>query len=387
MVACETCEEWFHPKCVFDDTCAISLTRGQWKDKHVVCNDAVLSRKIDITKVYRHHNVEMKRNHIEKRMLQQAWKSERCDSSHDCCNKPTGDIAYENLAENDDIFSDWRNITTEQRHYKEDTDAFVKCLDAVSSKAKKKLCSEANEKCTVWHRWWRTRRDKSWHPKKNTSHGRSKRSSAVANANEQVQSYNFEQQSPAALSSDHVNSLNSPLPPAPSGFLNCNDDWISSESIADLRKVTADKSKTFGLIKTYNRNMKSDIPLQKWKLMVENRKAHSFSSNMYKEVLLQIVRKAYSDCFPCVRYHYLRHPDSTTLISLSDEFFYKGHVQMYYRHKNCCGYSCNVKIELVSFSYHVKARQISGTRHHKHQCSLLVADQWLALFEKTFVKS
>jgi len=48
MVACETCEEWFHPKCVFDDACAVSLTRGQWKDKNVVCNDAVLSTKIDI---------------------------------------------------------------------------------------------------------------------------------------------------------------------------------------------------------------------------------------------------------------------------------------------------------------------------------------------------
>ena len=82
-------------------------------------------------------------------MLQQACKSEHCNLSHGCCDEPTGDTAYENLAENDDIFSDWRNITTEQTHYKKDTDAFVKCLDAVSSKAKKKPCREANEKCTV----------------------------------------------------------------------------------------------------------------------------------------------------------------------------------------------------------------------------------------------
>jgi len=104
--------------------------------------------------------------------------------------------------------------------------------------------------------------------------------------------------------------------------------------------------------------------------MVENRKVHSFSGNMYKEVLLQIVREAYSGCVPCVRYHYLRHPDSTILISLSDQFFYEGYVHMYCRHKTCCGCSCNVKIGLLSFSDHVKARlKISATRRHKRQCT------------------
>jgi len=61
MVECSTCLGWYHPHCVFTCSTPLSFTRKQWSKVYVACEGVKVNTNYKASLVYRHKGVETKR--------------------------------------------------------------------------------------------------------------------------------------------------------------------------------------------------------------------------------------------------------------------------------------------------------------------------------------
>ena len=313
-VYCETCLNWLHPRCVFDQNdLAITLTSDQW-DK---CSCACRGKKI---------------NHGSKQVM------------------------YHNVIPKNEIIND----TSLSELGLDDLDETISSIDTRSNldgnidngKSEIKLCDD--------------RKDIGLSLKHDVAYS-DKATNTIPCASTAI-SYQFKPEKTFQAEKTNSSITNCIVS---SASIDDNAPGLTFETIQDLgdykKSVVAKEKRRFS-----NVNLKELIvPLStcEWVKMTKSRSKNHFVTSAYSEIVLPKLRELYSGCVPCVRNNYLRKPSEVLKLRKSDEKYYEGYISIYCRHANCCHCDVFGKIEFYSFANKVEGvARFSGKRSHFRRC-------------------